>query len=164
MNTASNFFGRLTDAMLLGCRACGSETWSPMLPRQSYIPDQGRRRARGTQRGNLRGVRQKKGWLEARFQCHLWKAFPDGDAGEFAEEREAEEDAAAEESSEVSEDKKQRRRRRLPLRDADGMYYVGDAAKVHEFLGVEHYVEMMPRIPLEELHTSSVQHPRYPAH
>ena len=105
----------------------------------------------------------RKGWLEARFQCHLWKAFPDGDGGELAEEREAEEDAAAEESPGASEDEERRRRRRL-LRDADGVYYVGDAAEVHKFLGVEHYAKAMPRIPLEELHASSVQHPRHPAY
>jgi hypothetical protein len=41
---------------------------------------------------------------------------------------------------------------------------MGDAAKVHEFLGVEHYAKAMPRIPLKELHASSVQHPRFSAY
>ena len=122
-----------------------------------------RKRARGAQTGSLRGC-ARKAWLEARFQCHLWKAFPGGDAGELAEEREAEEDATVEESLEGSEDEERRRRRRRSLRDADGVYYVGDAAKVHQHLGVEHYAKAMPRIPVEELHASSVQHPRFPAY
>ena len=104
----------------------------------------------------------RKDWLEARLQCHLWKALPGGDAGELAEEREAEAGAAAEDSQEGSEDEERRRRAKRRLRDADGVYYVGDAAKVHQHLGVEHYAQAMPRIPLEELHASSVQHPRFP--
>ena len=32
---------------------------------------------------------------------------------------------------------------------------------MHKFLGVEHYARAMPRIPLEELHASSVQHPKH---
>ena len=85
----------------------------------------------------------RKGWLEARFQCYLWKAFPHGNAGELAEERaEAEEEgeAVAEEASSASEGEETGRRRRL-LRDVDGVYYVGDAAKAHKHLGVEHYAE-----------------------
>ena len=104
----------------------------------------------------------RKDWLEARFQCHLWKAFPGGDAEELAEEREVEAGATAEESQEGREDEERRGRPRRRLRDADGVYYVGDAAKVHQHLGVEHYAQTMPRIPLEELHASSVQHPRFP--
>ena len=76
-------------------------------------------------------VCDRKNWLESRFQCYLWKAFPHGDAGELAAEKEATKDAAAEERLEPSDDEVRRRPRRL-LRDADGVYYVGDAAKVHE--------------------------------
>ena len=50
------------------------------------------------------------------------------------------------------------------LRDADGVYYVGDAAKVHQHLGVEHYAKAMPRSSVEELHASSAQHPRFSAY
>ena len=42
------------------------------------------------------------------------------------------------------------------VRDADGVYYVGDAAKVHQHLGVKHYAKAMPLIPVEELHAPSV--------
>ena len=38
---------------------------------------------------------------------------------------------------------------------------IGDADIVHKFLGVEHYAKAMPRIPLKELHASSVQHPKH---
>ena len=106
----------------------------------------------------------RKDWLEARFQCHLWKPFPGGDAGELAEEEEAEEDGTGAELSETSDDEGRRRPRRWALRDVDGVYYVGDAAKVHQHLGVEHYAKAMPLIPVEELHASSVQHPRFPAY
>ena len=54
----------------------------------------------------------RKGWLESRFQCYLWKEFPGGDAGELPEEGEAEEDATVAESPEASEDEERRRRRR----------------------------------------------------
>ena len=37
-------------------------------------------------------------------------------------------------------------------------------SKVHQHLGVEHYPKAMPRIPVEELHASSVQHPRFPTY
>ena len=106
----------------------------------------------------------RKDWLEARFQCYLWKSFPGGGAGEPAEEEEAEEGATGAELSEGSDDEGGRRPRRWALRDADGVYYVGDAAKVHQHLGVEHYAKAMPLIPLEELHASSVQHPRFTAY
>ena len=68
------------------------------------------------------------------------------------------------ESSDGSEDEERRSRRRRVLRGADGVYYVGGAAEVHTHLGVEHYANAMPLSPLEELHASSVQHPRFPAY
>ena len=40
-NTASDSFGRQADAMPLAYRVRGSETWSPMLPPRSCIPDPG---------------------------------------------------------------------------------------------------------------------------
>ena len=80
--------------MLLVCRARGSESWSPTLPPQLGIPDQGGERGFEDRRQEECA---RKGWLEARFQCYLWKAFPHGDAGELAEEKEAREDATGEE-------------------------------------------------------------------
>ena len=105
----------------------------------------------------------RKDWLESWYQCYLWKAFPRGDAGELAADEEAAKDAAAEVCLEPSDDEEPRRPRRL-LRDADGVYYMGDAAKVNAFLGVEHYAKAMPRIPLKELHASSVRHPMHSAY
>ena len=98
--------------MLLNCTAFGSETCLPMQPQRCYIPAQEEKLARC--------VPKKK--LEVQIQCHLWKAFPGGDAGELAEEREAEEDATTEESPQASEGKEPQRRRRRRLRDADGVY------------------------------------------
>ena len=54
----------------------------------------------------------RKGWLEFRFQCYLWKVIPRGDAGELAAEKEAAEDAAVEECLEPSDDEELRRPRR----------------------------------------------------
>ena len=88
----------------------------------------------------------RKDWLESRYQCYLWKAFPRGDAGELAADEEAAKDAAAEVCLEPSDDEEPRRPRRL-LRDADGVYYMGDAAKVNAFLGVEHYVKKCRAFP-----------------
>ena len=100
----------------------------------------------------------RKGWLEERHRCHLWKAFPDGDAGDFGEDEEEKAEGEASSEDEAS----RRQKRRALLRDADGVYNFGDAAKVNQILGVEHYAKAMPRIPLEELHASSAQHPRHP--
>ena len=102
----------------------------------------------------------RKGWLENRFRCHLWKHFPAGDAQELAEK---DVDMEAEEPTSAEEDGRGPETRRAALwRDGAGVDYFGDAARINDFLGVEHYAKAMPRIPLEELHTSSVQHPRYP--
>ena len=35
---------------------------------------------------------------------------------------------------------------------------------INQLWGVDHYAKAMPRIPLEELHASSVQHPRHPGY
>ena len=39
---------------------------------------------------------------------------------------------------------------------------IGDPDKVNKILGVEHYITAWPKIPIEELHASSVQHPYHP--
>ena len=40
-------------------------------------------------------------------------------------------------------------------------YYFGDPTKINELLSVDKYHEAFPRIPLEELHASTVQHPLF---
>ena len=49
----------------------------------------------------------------------------------------------------------------LQLRDENGFCYFGPAQKIHELLDVDLYVPVVPLAPLEELHASSVQHPRF---
>ena len=47
------------------------------------------------------------------------------------------------------------------LRDENGFCYFGPAEKIHQLLDVNLYVPVVPLAPLEELHASSVQHPRF---
>ena len=62
-----------------------------------------------------------------------------------------------------SEDEARQWRRIRPLRDADGVYYVGGTATVCQHVVVEQYATARPLIPVEELRASSVQHPMCPA-
>ena len=39
---------------------------------------------------------------------------------------------------------------------------IGDPDKTDMILGVQHYIAAWPKIPPEDLHASSVQHPRLP--
>ena len=47
------------------------------------------------------------------------------------------------------------------MRDAKNYCYLGPAEKIHALLDVDLYVPVVPLAPLEELHASSVQHPRF---
>ena len=40
---------------------------------------------------------------------------------------------------------------------------IAEPDKVDEILGVQHYIAACPKIPIEELHASSVQHPHHPS-
>ena len=71
-------------------------------------------------------------------------------------------------ASEEDEDEEQlpilRERQNGPqLRDEDGFCYFGPAEAIHALLNVDNYRQVVPLCPLEELHASSVQHPRFPA-
>ena len=72
----------------------------------------------------------------------------------------SETEASAEEATEEDAPAAEKRRGRL-LRDEHG-YYVIDADRINELLDVKKYIDAWPQIPIEELHASSVQHPRYP--
>ena len=48
------------------------------------------------------------------------------------------------------------------MRGEDGFCFLGPAEKVHKLLDVDNYVPVVLGCPLEELHASSVQHPRFP--
>jgi hypothetical protein len=104
---------------------------------------------------NLRG----EDWIERRTQMHLL-AKPDGRRSRLfqcsTEEVHEEEDAPPDTSSATP--------------PAGGKFYhtenhifcVGDPDKVDKFFGVQHYIAAWPKIPTEELHASSVQHPHHP--
>ena len=72
----------------------------------------------------------------------------------------SETEASAEEATEEGAPAAEKRRGRL-LRDEHG-YYVIDADRINELLDVKKYIDAWPLIPIEELHASSVQHPRHP--
>ena len=44
----------------------------------------------------------------------------------------------------------------------NGLRCIGNPERFDELLGVQHYIASWPKIPVEELHASSVQHPRHP--
>ena len=47
------------------------------------------------------------------------------------------------------------------LRDENGFCYFGPAEKIHELLDVNLYVPVVPQAPLEEIHASTAQLPRF---
>ena len=103
----------------------------------------------------------KVSWIENCFPCFLFKDCPDEvrprtkNDGDGSETEESEEDGTDEEAPGT-----ERRRGRL-LKNEDG-YYVIDAHAINKLLDVNLYIEAWPLIPTEELHASSVQHPRCP--
>ena len=72
---------------------------------------------------------------------------------------------ASEHDSDLDTDDEEEHARTHPkgpqLRDENGICYFGPAEKIHELLDVNLYVPVVPLAPLEELHASSVQHPRF---
>ena len=99
-------------------------------------------------------------WIENCFPCFLFQDCPDElrpqtHSDVDNSETEASEDESAEEEVLATE----QRRGRL-LKNENG-YYVLDAHAINELLDVNKYIEAWPRIPIEELHASSVQHPSH---
>ena len=95
-----------------------------------------------------------KDWIDDFYPCYLWK-----DAE--AEAADAAEHAGGEESSDEDREAEGRWCRGPRLRDADNFCYLGPADKIHALLDVELYLPVVPLAPPEELHASSVQHPRF---
>ena len=104
-------------------------------------------------------------WIDDAVPCHLFRDCPqeilaqavsgtDGDG----DSSDASVDHAAEDLDDVCD--KRRGGQRL-LQDSTG-YYVRSAEDVDRFLSVHAYARAWPRIPREELHASSVQHPARP--
>ena len=104
-----------------------------------------------------------KDWIEDFYPCYMFKEFPmTHSAAEHAE--------GDGKGSEHGSDKEDRAKavsasKRGPaLCGAENYCYFGPAERIHELLDVERYIPVVPLAPLEELHASSVQHPRFFTH
>ena len=101
-----------------------------------------------------------KDWIDDFYPCYMWKDAPDS-ATIGASEHNIEDNTDPDTDD---EDETTHRRTNGPqLRDDQGFCYLGPPEKIHPLLDVELYVPVVPKAPLEELHASSVQHPRFPA-
>ena len=108
-----------------------------------------------------------KDWLENRFAVYLFRPHAStttwhkrlyGDLCSNGMHIEEDEDEEVDGS-----DKAPVRKDGVLLVDVDGVFCVGAKEKVHLFLDVQRYIKDWPRIPEEELHASSVQHPDEPS-
>ena len=104
-----------------------------------------------------------KDWIDDFYPCYLWKEAPEQNAG-AAEHAENEDDGDEARDSEVAAPS---RTKGPLLRDSDNFCYFGQAEKIHRLLQTEKYIPFVPmaadvHVILEELHASSVQHPRFP--
>ena len=81
---------------------------------------------------------------------------------EPAKDENSEEEVVEEQQQQLQQSQRAASRRGPELRDEDGFCFLGPAEKVHKLLDVENYVHVVPRCPVEELHASSAQHPRFP--
>ena len=95
-----------------------------------------------------------KDWIDDFYPCYMWKD-PPASACVGAPEHDDEHDTDEEEEHARTHQKGPE------LRDENGFCYFGPAEKIHELLDVNLYVPFVPLAPLEELHASSVQHPRF---
>ena len=96
-----------------------------------------------------------KDWADDFYPCYMWKD-PPASASAGASEHDGDDDTDEEEEHASAHPKGPQ------LRDDDGHCYFGPAEKIHKLLDVNLYVPVVPLAPLEELHASSVQHPRFP--
>ena len=95
-----------------------------------------------------------KDWIDEFYPCYMWKDPPVSTM----------DDAPEDDGNHTSDEEKEHGMAPLrgpQLRDENGFCYFGPANKIHEFLDVDLYVPVVPLAPIEELHASSVQHPRY---
>ena len=99
-------------------------------------------------------------WIEDGFPCHLWKECPADILDSAAAAASDDNSAGSDDSVEKGPSAAKRRNKPRYLCDETG-YYIGDEATVNKLLAVENYIRDWPRIPREELHASSVQHPRH---
>ena len=102
-----------------------------------------------------------KDWIDDFYPCFVWKDAPlavTAGAAEHGDEEDFVEDEQEEERTPVTH----RRTNGPQLRDDDGFCYFGPTDKIHALLDVDKYRHVIPLCPIEELHASSIQHPRFP--
>ena len=90
-----------------------------------------------------------KDWVENRYPAYLF-ARADNDISK---------EAMFYAADDTEEHDKETRHKFLTK---DGVLCVGPAEKINDLLSVENYIKDWPKIPKEELHASSIQHPDYP--
>ena len=93
------------------------------------------------------GVCQRKDFIEHRYRLNLFGDIPEGRVTVDTAQKPADAEEAAPRGNLVKH---------------DGVYYIQNVDAVHELLDVERYAKRWPLIPREDLHASSVQHPRDP--
>ena len=101
-----------------------------------------------------------KDWIDDFYPCFAWTEAPFV-AVVGAAEHDNEDDPDNDEGD--GEEPSSHRRAYGPkLRDENGFCYFGPADKIDALLNVDNYRHFVPLAKLEELHASSVQHPRFP--
>ena len=108
-------------------------------------------------------------WIDHMYPCYLWKELPLDEEVDAAPIRDSESTSSSDGEVEVKRITKAKHVSTPPTtnrlrRDNDGVLYLGGAERIHQLLDVEVYAAAWPLIPKEELHASSIQHPRYPAY
>ena len=99
-----------------------------------------------------------KNWIDDFYPCYMWKDAPLSAKTHAAEHADDYPDTDEEEEEHATVHHKGPQ-----LRDENGDCYFGPPEKIHVHLDVEIYVQIVQLAPHEELHASSVQHPRFPA-
>ena len=99
-----------------------------------------------------------KDWIDNRFECFLFQEATQAVTEVVSDELlvEPQDDNHDAEITDPNTDSKL-----FTFRDS---YCFGPAEKINKFFSVEHYAKLMPNIPLEELHASAIEHPKYSYH
>ena len=111
----------------------------------------------------------EKDFIDEYYPCYLWKEAPADVVADHADDQEAdaldEDDGACDDALDQGVLYKRTGKASWggpQLRDEDGTCYLGCAQRVQKLLNVEAYAPVVPLCPVEELHASSAQHPRFP--
>ena len=107
-----------------------------------------------------------KDWIEQRVQIYLF-AKPNGRTSRFVNVS-SQQVHGESEGIQGYETEESKNNSGEPPPAASCSYYkkddclcIGEPDKVDKILGVQHYIAAWPKIPIEELHSSSVQHPHH---